>query len=71
VKIEVARAEAVAAVGRDRGAVRQLPVLEAVDLERARVLGLAAGSGIATRHQDGGVIGRRHTDLMAVNAAVE
>src|SRR5262245_17928782 len=70
VEIEMPRPEAEPAAGRDRGEVGQRAVLEAVDLERAGILGLAAGGVVAARDQDRGAVSRCGKDLVRVDAGV-
>src|ERR1700716_4419013 len=69
-EIEMPRAEAEPGPGRDRGDVAQHAVLEAVDLERAGVLGLAGGGIVAARHQDRGLVPRRGENLVGVYAGI-
>ena len=70
-EIEMPRSEAQSGSRRDRGEVRQRAVLEFEQLERAGILGLAAGGVIAARDQDRRPVSRRRADLMPVNAGIE
>src|SRR5262249_59336807 len=70
-EIEMPRPEAEPGSGRNRREVRQRAALETEELERAGILGLAAGGIVAARDQDCGLVPRRHADLMAVDAGIE
>ena len=70
-EIEMARPEAVAAARRDRSLVGQEPVSVMEDLQRAGLLGLAAGGVVAPRHEDRQPVVRADPDLVAVNAGVD
>ena len=70
-EVEVARTKAITAVRRDRGAVRELAVLEREQFERAGVFRLVLGLVIAAADQDRRVVGGRHADLVREDAAIE
>src|SRR5207249_3368397 len=69
--IDMPRPEAVAAAGSYRDAVRQQSVLVIEYLQRARVLGLAAGRIVAARDEDRQAVVRRDPHLVAVDAGVD
>src|SRR6516165_5640395 len=71
VEIEMPRPEAEPSPGRNRRQVRQRAALESEELERARILGFAAGGVVAARDQDRGLVSRRRADLMPVDAGIE
>ena len=71
VEIEMARPEPVAAIRRDRHLVGQLPVAVVEHLQRARLLGLAAGRVVAARDQDDLAVVEPHPHLVAVDAGVD
>src|SRR5204862_7520179 len=70
-EIEMPRPEAVAAVGRDRDAVRQQPVFVAEYLQGTRILWLAAGRIVAARDEDRQPVVRRDPYLVAVDSCVD
>src|ERR1700743_1149159 len=71
VKLEMARPEAETAVGRDRGAVGELAVLEGEEFQRAGILWLVPGLVVAAAHQDRGVVIRRGANMGGENPAIE
>ncbi len=70
-KIEVARPEAEPVAGRDRRNVAQRSVLEAIDLERAGILGAAGRGVVAARDEESGPVARRREHLVAVDAGID
>src|SRR5437016_12390388 len=70
-EIEMPRPEAVAAVGRDRDAVRQQPVFVAEYFQGTRILWLAAGRIVAARDEDRQPVVRRDPHLVAVDPGVD
>jgi hypothetical protein len=70
-KIEMPRAEAIAAAGGDRPRVGQDPVIEPEQFQRARVLGPAARGVIAARDENGKPVVGRAAYLVRENAEVE
>src|SRR2546429_5957008 len=68
---EMPRPEAVAAVGRDRDAVRQEPVFVAECFQGTRILWLAAGRIVAARDEDRQPVVRRDPHLVAVDPGVD
>ena len=71
VEIEVPRAEAIAAVRRDRGLVCQLAVAVVEHLQRPRFLGIAARRVMAARDQDDLAVVEPHPHLVGVDAGID
>ncbi len=69
--IEMAWAEAESGAALDRRQIAQHAILEAIDLERAGVLGLVCLRIVAARHHDRRLVARRGQDLMRKNSDVE
>ena len=70
-EIEMARAEPVSAIGRDRDFVGQQPVAIGEHFQRPRLLGVAAGGVMAAGDQDDQTVIEADPHLMAVDAGVE
>ena len=71
VKVQMPRSEAIAPAGGDRHQIRQHAVIEAKDLERPRILGLAARGIIAARGEDHRAVVRGGQDLVGVDPRVQ
>src|SRR5215813_9937821 len=71
VEIEMPRPEAEPSPGRNRCEVRQRAALEFEELERAGILGFAAGGVVAARDQDRSLVSRCRADLMPVDAGIK
>jgi hypothetical protein len=69
-KIEVPWPKAEAGARRDRRLVREYAIVEAEDLERAGILGLALPGIVAARDEDCALVGRGGADLVRKDAAV-